>query len=150
MDLMRKILFLFAFLSWSSLQAETPQGQIHVLGEIDESTKQLFIQTITDELYGFTHHVSLQSESSLYVFPYQNEGIWQVVSFHVDGNHHQQAINQIQYADQPLSSLNMIREIIGLDGSLKYLSWNSYRELPPEKIYLASKIIAQDYLFLHF
>ena len=76
--------------------------------------------------------------------------VWQVVSFHVDGNHHQQAINQIQYADQPLSSLDAIREIIGLDGSLKYLSWNSYSELPPEKIYLASKIIAQDYLFLHF
>jgi len=68
----------------------------------------------------------------------------------VDGNHHQQAINQIQYTDQPLSSLNAIREIIGLDGSLKYLSWNSYSELPPEKIYLASKTIAQDYLFLHF
>ena len=147
---MRKILFLFVLLSWNSLQAEVPQGQIHILGDIDEPTKQLFMQTITDELHGFTHKVSLQSESSLYVFPYQHEGIWQVVSFHVDGNHHQQAINQIQYADQPLSSLNAIREIIGLDGSLKYLSWNSYNELPPEKIYLASKIIAQDYLFLHF
>ena len=147
---MRKILFLFAVFSWSSLQAETPQGQIHILGNIDESTKQLFMQTITDELHGFTHHVSLQSESSLYVFPYQNEGVWQVVSFHVEGNHHQQAISQIQYASQPLSSLDAIREIIGLDGSLKYISWNSYTELPPEKIYLASKIIAQDYLFLHF
>ena len=147
---MRKILFLFVILSWSSLQAEVPEGQIHILGNIDESTKELFIQTITDELHGFTHHVGLQTESSLYVFPYQHEGVWQVVSFHVDGNHHQQAINQIQYADQPLSSLNAIREIIGLDGSLKYLSWNSYSELPPEKIYLASKVIAQDYLFLHF
>ena len=147
---MRKILFLFVLLSWNSLQAEVPQGQIHILGVLDESTKQLFTQTITDELHGFTHKISLQSESSLYVFPYQHEGIWQVVSFHVDGNHHQQAINQIQYADQPLSSLNTIREIIGLDGSLKYLSWNSYSELPPEKIYLASKIITQDYLFLHF
>lgn len=147
---MRKILFLFAILSWSSLQAEVPEGQIHILGNIDESTKKLFMQTINDELHGFTHHVSLQSESSLYVFPYQHEGVWQVVSFHVDGNHHHQAINQIQYADQPLSSLDAIREIIGLDGSLKYISWNSYSELPPEKIYLASKIIAQDYLYLHF
>jgi hypothetical protein len=147
---MRKILFLFIVLSCGFLQAETPQGQIHILGDIDESTKQLFMQTITDELHGFTQHVSLQSESSLYVFPYQHEGVWQVVSFHVDGNHHQQAISQIQYADQPLSSLDAIREIIGLDGSLKYISWNSYRELPPEKIYLASKTIAQDYLFLHF
>ena len=147
---MRKILFLFVLLLWGPLQAETPQGQIHILGELDESTKQLFIQTITDELYGFTHQVSLQTESSLYVFPYQHEGVWQVVSFHVDGNHHQQAINQIQYKDQPLSSLDAIMEIIGLDGSLKYLSWNSYSELPPEKIYLASKTIAQDYLFLHF
>ena len=147
---MRKIIFLFFLLLCGPLQAETPQGQIHILGDIDESTKQLFIQTITDELHGFTHHVSLQSESSLYVFPYQHEGVWQVVSFHVDGNHHQQAINQIQYANQPLSSLDAIREIIGLDGSLKYLSWNSYSELPPEKIYLASKVIAQDYLFLHF
>ena len=147
---MRKIIFLFVLLLWGPLQAETPQGQIHILGDIEESTKQLFIQTITDELHGFTHHVSLQSESSLYVFPYQHEGVWQVVSFHVDGNHHQQAINQIQYANQPLSSLDAIREIIGLDGSLKYLSWNSYSELPLEKIYLASKTIAQDYLFLHF
>lgn len=147
---MRKILFLFVILSWSSLQAEVPEGQIHILGDIDESTKKLFMQTITDELHGFTHQVSLQTESSLYVFPYQLEGVWQVVSFHVDGNHHQQAISQIQYIDQPLSSLDAIREIIGLDGSLKYISWNSYSELPPEKIYLASKIIAQDYLFLHF
>jgi len=59
---MRKILFLFVLLLWGPLQAETPQGQIHILGDIDESTKQLFIQTITDELHGFTHHVSLQSE----------------------------------------------------------------------------------------
>ena len=147
---MRKIFFLFTILSWSSLQAEAPQGQIHILGDIDEATKKLFMQTITDELHGFTHQVSLQTESSLYVFPYQNEGVWQVVSFHVDGNHHQQAISQIQYVDQPLSSLDAIREIIGLDGSLKYISWNSYSELPPEKIYLASKVIAQDYLFLHF
>jgi len=147
---MRKILFLFTILSWSSIQAETPQSQIHILGDIDESTKKLFMQTITDELHGFTHQVSLQTESSLYVFPYQHEGVWQVVSFHVDGNHHQQAISQIQYVNQPLSSLDAIREIIGLDGSLKYISWNSYTELPPEKIYLASKTIAQDYLFLHF
>ena len=147
---MRKIFFLFTILSWSSLQAEPPQGQIHILGDIDESTKKLFMQKITDELHGFTHQVSLQTESSLYVFPYQNEGVWQVVSFHVEGNHHQQAISQIQYVDHPLSSLDAIREIIGLDGSLKYISWNSYRELPPEKIYLASKIIAQDYLYLHF
>ena len=147
---MKKIFFLFTILSWSSLQAEAPQGQIHILGDIDESTKKLFMQTITDELHGFTHQVSLQTESSLYVFPYQNEGVWQVVSFHVEGNHHQQAISQIQYVDHPLSSLDAIREIIGLDGSLKYISWNSYRELPPEKIYLASKIIAQDYLYLHF
>ena len=126
---MRKILFLIVLLFWSPLQAETPQGQIHILGDIDESTKQLFIQTITDELHGFTKHVSLQSESSLYVFPYQHEGVWQVVSFHVEGNHHQQAINQIQYTDQPLSSLNAIREIIGLDGSLKYLSSVSYTHL---------------------
>jgi len=147
---MRKIIFLFVLLLWGPLQAETPQGQIHILGDIDEPTKQLFMQTITDELHGFTHKFSLQSASSLSVFPYQHEGVWQVVSFHVDGNHHQQAINQIQYANQPLSSLDAIREIIGLDGSLKYLSWNSYSELPPEKIYLASKTIAQDYLFLHF
>lgn len=147
---MKKIFFLFTILSWSSLQAEAPQGQIHILGDIDESTKKLFMQTITDELHGFTHQVSLQTDSSLYVFPYQNEGVWQVVSFHVEGNHHQQAISQIQYVDHPLSSLDAIREIIGLDGSLKYISWNSYRELPPEKIYLASKIIAQDYLYLHF
>ena len=147
---MRKILFFFVLLSWNSIQAEVPQGQIHILGDINEPTKQLFMQTITDELHGFTHKVSLQSESSLYVFPYQHEGIWQVVSFHVDGKHHQQGINQIQYTDQPLSSLNAIREIIGLDGSLKYLSWNYYSELHPEKIYLASKIIGQDYLFLYF
>ena len=71
---MRKFLFLIVLLLWGPLQAEIPQGQIHILGDIDESTKQLFIQTITDELHGFTHHVSLQSESSLYVFPYQHEG----------------------------------------------------------------------------
>ena len=111
---MRKILFLIVVIFWSPLRAETPQGQIHILGDIDESTKQLFIQTITDELHGFTHHFSLQSESSLYVFPYQHEGVWQVVSFHVDGNHHQQAINQIQYTDQPLSSLNAIRRLLVL------------------------------------
>ena len=48
---MRKILFLFVLLSWNSLQAEVPQGQIHILGDLDESTKQLFMRTITDELH---------------------------------------------------------------------------------------------------
>ena len=65
---MRKILFLFVLLLWGPLQAETPQGQIHILGDLDESTKQLFKQTITDELHGFTHQVSLQSESSYMSF----------------------------------------------------------------------------------
>ena len=64
---MRKILFLFIVLSCGFLQAETSQGQIHILGDIDDSTKKLFMQTITDELHGFTHQVSLQTESHLYM-----------------------------------------------------------------------------------
>ena len=48
---MRKILFLFVLLSWNSLQAEVLQGQIHILGDIDEPTKQLFMQLIGDRLH---------------------------------------------------------------------------------------------------
>jgi len=40
---MRKILFLIIILSWGLLRAEAPQGQIHILGDIDESTKKLFM-----------------------------------------------------------------------------------------------------------
>jgi hypothetical protein len=45
---------------------------------------------------------------------------------------------------------NLLFKESSLDGSLKYVGWNSYTELPPEKIFLASKSIAQEYLFHHF
>jgi hypothetical protein len=72
------------------------------------------------------------------------------VSFHVEGDDHHKKLSQLELQGLPLRSLDQIREIIGLDGSLKYIGWNSYSELPPEQIFLASKAIAQNYLFLHF
>ena len=56
----------------------------------------------------------------------------------------------VGYLEEVYWSLDEIRQLVGLDGSLKYIGWSSYDELPPEKVFIASKIIAQDYLYLYF
>ena len=100
----------------------------------------------SDQHHEFAHSVNFQPESNLYTFPYKSEGVWQVVSFLVQGDHHQSALFDLALMGDPLKSLNSIREIIGYDGSLKYISWKSYNQLPSEKIYLASGNIAQNNL----
>ncbi len=135
-----------------SLQAlsQDLQGKVHILGTVDQELKKLFEQTISQELHTYAQNISLNSHSYIYVFPYQDDQIWRVVSFHVEGDHHHKKLLNLHLKGSPLRSLDEVREIIGLDGSLKYIGWNSYTELPPEQIFLASKTIVQNYLFLHF
>jgi hypothetical protein len=72
------------------------------------------------------------------------------VSLHVQGNEKHSYLLDLSLEGHPLRSLDEIRQLVGLDGSLKYIGWSSYDELPPEKVFIASKIIAQDYLYLYF
>jgi|TARA_S200000501_G_scaffold273957_1_gene257582 hypothetical protein len=150
-DLIKSI-FVFLILISVSFQASAQklQGKVYVLGSVDQELKSLFEQTISQELHSYAQNISLNSHSHIYVFPYRDDQIWRVVSFHVEGDHHHKQLSQLELQGLPLRSLDQVREIIGLDGSLKYIGWNSYSELPPEQIFLASKAIAQNYLFLHF
>ncbi len=136
-------------MSWQA-SSQNLQGKVYVLGSIDQELKLLFEKTITQELHDYAQNISLNSNSHIYVFPYQDNQSWRVVSFHIEGDHHHEEISQLELQGIPLQSLDQIRNIIGLDGSLKYIGWNDYTELPPEQIFLASRVIAQNYFFLHF
>ena len=143
---MRIWIFLILLLICKNVYTQDIPGKIHVLGSFESDTRDLIINTINDQHHEFAHSVNFQPESNLYIFPYKSEGVWQVVSFLVQGDHHQSALFDLALMGDPLKSLNSIREIIGYDGSLKYISWKSYNQLPPEKIYLASGNIAQNNL----
>ena len=128
-----------------------PQGaSIIILGNINDEQKQLFSQTIADEIHQYAQTISTHEPSHIYVYPYQVQEVWTVITLHVEGFQHQEKIISLDLNNRPLNNLDEIRAVVGLDRSLKYISWNSYNSLPPEKILLASKAIAQDYLFLHF
>ena len=151
MDVIKKIFLTLILLNiyWQA-SAKNFQGKIYVLGSFDQELKGLFEQTISQELHSYAQNISLDSQSRIYVFPYEDNQMWRIVTFHVVGEHHHKKLLQLNLQGLPLRSLDQVREIIGLDGSLKYVGWNSYSELPPEKIFLASKTIAQNNLFLHF
>lgn len=140
-------IILISILICKNVYTQDIPGKIHVLGLFDADTRDLIIVTINDQLHEFAHSINFQPESNLYTFPYKSEGVWQVVSFLVQGDHHHAALFDLALTGEPLNSLNSIREIIGHDGSLKYISWKSYNQLPPEKIYLASGNIAQNHLY---
>ena len=148
---MKKIFLtmLFACLAQSSL-SDSLVGKIYILGNIEDDKKEIFQHTISTQLHNYAQHISSSSNSHIYVYPYQHNQTWQVVTFHVTGEHHHNHLSHVILDDEPLKSLDQIRGVIGLDGSLKYVGWNSYKELPPEQIFLASKFIAQEYLFQHF
>ena len=143
---MRIWIFLILLLICKNVYTQDIPGKIHVLGSFESDTRDLIINTINDQHHEFAHSVNFQPESNIYTFPYKSEGVWQVVSFLVQGDHHQSALFDLALTGDPLKSLNSIREIIGYDGSLKYISWKSYNQLPSEKIYLASGNIAQNNL----
>ena len=143
---MRIWIFLISLLICKNVYTQDIPGKIHVLGSFESDIRDLIINTINDQHHEFAHSVNFQPESNLYTFPYKSEGVWQVVSFLVQGDHHQSALFDLALTGDHLKSLNSIREIIGYDGSLKYISWKSYNQLPPEKIYLASGNIAQNNL----
>ena len=143
---MRIWIFLILLLICKNVYTQDIPGKIHVLGSFESDTRDLIINTINDQHHEFAHSVNFQPESNLYTFPYKSEGVWQVVSFLVQGDHHQSALFDLALTGDPLKSLNSIREIIGYDGSLKYISWKSFNQLPSEKIYLASGNIAQNNL----
>ena len=150
MDIIKKIIFIFVFLNINyQAWAQDIKNKIYVLGNIDQELKSLFEKTISNEIHDYARNISLVTNSQIYIFPYQYQKVWKVVSFHVGGDHHHKKIIQLVLQGSPLQSLDQIREIIGIDGSLKYIGWNSYTELPPEQILLASKVIAQNYIFLH-
>ena len=136
-------------MSWQA-SSQNLQGKVYVLGSIDQELKLLFRKTISQELHNYAQNISMDSNSYIYVFPYQDNQNWRVVSFHINGDHHHEKISQLVLQGHPLHSLDQIRNIIGFDGSLKYIGWNYYTELPPEQIFLASKNIAQNYFFLRF
>lgn len=139
-------IFLISLLICKNVYTQDILGKIHVLGSFESDTRDLIINTINDQHHEFAHSVNFQPESNLYTFPYKSEGVWQVVSFLVQGDHHQSALFDLALTGDPLKSLNSIREIIGYDGSLKYISWKSYNQLSSEKIYLTSGKIDQNNL----
>ena len=149
--MIKKLLCLFLFMSWSlSMKAENKPAAIFVLGSLDNDMKQLFKETIDDQIHSYAQTISVGPQSNIYVFPYRSQDQWQVVSLHVEGNEKHTDILGLTFEGTPLRSLDEIRQLVGLDGSLKYIGWSSYDELPPEKVFIASKIIAQDYLYLYF
>ena len=147
--MIKKLLCVILLLTWSlPIKAEINQATIFVLGSLDKETRQLFRETIYDQIHNYAQTISTETQSNIYVFPYQNQ--WQVVSLHVQGNENHSYLLDLSLEGHPLRSLDEIRQLVGLDGSLKYIGWSSYDELPPEKVFIASKIIAQDYLYLYF
>ena len=149
--MIKKLLCLFLFMSWSlPMKAENKPAAIFVLGSLDNDLKQLFKETIDDQIHSYAQTISVGPQSNIYVFPYRSQDQWQVVSLHVEGNEKHTDLLGLTFEGPPLRSLDEIRQLVGLDGSLKYIGWSSYDELPPEKVFIASKIIAQDYLYLYF
>ena len=142
--MIKKLLFVVMFLTFSlQIKAEINHSTIFVLGSLDK-------ETIYDQIHNYAQTISIETQSNIYVFPYQNQNQWQVVSLHVQGNENHSYLLDLSLEGHPLRSLDEIRQLVGLDGSLKYIGWSSYDELPPEKVFIASKIIAQDYLYLYF
>ena len=85
--MIKKLLFVIMFLTFSlQIKAEINQSTIFVLGSLDKETKQLFKETIYDQIHNYAQTISLETQSNIYVFPYQNQNQWQVVSLHVQGN----------------------------------------------------------------
>jgi len=149
--MIKKLLCVIVLLTWSlPIKSEINQATIFVLGNLDKKTKQLFKETIYNQIHNYAQTISIEPQSSIYVFPYQNQNQWQVVSLHVHGNENHSYLLDLSLEGHPLRSLDEIRQLVGIDGSLKYIGWSSYDELPPEKVFIASKIIAQDYLYLYF
>ena len=149
--MIKKLLCVIVLLTWSlPIKSEINQATIFVLGNLDKETKQLFRETIYNQIHNYAQTISIEPQSNIYVFPYQNQNQWQVVSLHVQGNEKHSYLLDLSLEGHPLRSLDEIRQLVGLDGSLKYIGWSSYDELPPEKVFIASKIIAQDYLYLYF
>ena len=149
--MIKKLLCVIVLLTWSlPIKSEINQATIFVLGNLDKETKQLFRETIYNQIHNYAQTISIEPQSNIYVFPYQNQNQWQVVSLHVQGNENHSYLLDLSLDGHPLRSLDEIRQLVGLDGSLKYIGWSSYDELPPEKVFIASKIIARDYLYLYF
>mgnify|MGYP007000210229 len=92
---------------------------IFVLGSIDNDLKQLFKETIDDQIHSYAQTISVGSQSNIYVFPYRSQDQWQVVSLHVEGNEKHTDLLGLTFEGPPLRSLDEIRQLVGLDGSLK-------------------------------
>ena len=66
--MIKKLLFVVMFLT-SSLQikAEINQSRIFVLGSLDKETKQLFKETIYDQIHNYAQTISIETQSYIYV-----------------------------------------------------------------------------------
>ena len=66
--MIKKLLCLFLFMSWSlSMKAENKPAAIFVLGSLDNDIKQLFKETIDDQIHGYAQTISVGTQSNIYV-----------------------------------------------------------------------------------
>ena len=144
------LMCLLFLLKYVPVSAQAPSSSIVILGNLSAEQKSLFAQTIQDEIHAHAHSISTQNPSYIYVYPYELQMGWQVISLHVQGSHHHEKILSLNLERAPLENLNDVRSVVGLDQSLKFIGWSTYADLPREKILIASKIIAQDHLYLSF
>ena len=62
--MIKKLLCLFLFMSWSlSMKAENKPAAIFVLGSLDNDLKQLFKETIDDQIHNYAQTISVGSVS---------------------------------------------------------------------------------------
>ena len=84
---MRKIIciLLLIILAKPTL-AQSENGRVYILGNLEPELKEIFKDSITSELYSYAQNISLQSQSQIYVFPYLNlnKDSWEVVTLHVE------------------------------------------------------------------
>ena len=55
------------------MRAEEKPTAIFVLGSLDNDIKQLFKETIDDQIHGYAQTISVGSQSNIYVFPYRSQ-----------------------------------------------------------------------------
>ena len=72
--MIKKLLCLLLFMNWSlPMKAEIKPTAIFVLGSLDKETKQLFKETINDQIHSYAQTISVGPQSNIYVFPYRSE-----------------------------------------------------------------------------
>ena len=61
--MIKKLLFVVMLLTWSlPIKAEINQSTIFVLGSLDKETKQLFRETIYDQIHNYAQTISIETQ----------------------------------------------------------------------------------------